>query len=700
MKTMRTVSPASNLFLRFSNAAMPFVKEVIVRPFSAPEQNQILTISQSKSLFRQWMRGSLKVEDVAFCLTRGVNSLESVGHLINSSNLSKHFSALNFTGASGLLNLCVALDAALEQGLIEGYDKGNRLPRTANINFYKMVDKDMRKKLGWKSLSNGWTQFFDVSLFLFGQKDLTKFTGNKNQIALAEATGMLNLGNLFSVISNLNLADKLEYIRIGLPVSQVKGLEEELKKPGIIKKYKGNKNQIALAGMTGISNLGNLYTALSALGYAEKLQYNQISLPVSKVKKLEAELKKEGSIEKYRGNENQRALAKKAGILNLVSLYSALSALGYVEDLEYNNLSLPASKLKALEEELNKPGSIKKHRGNENQIALAEKVGIVNLGQLFTALSILGYAKALKYGRLELPIATVKLLETELLKPGSIKKYRGNEKQIALAEKVEISNLGQLYTALCTLGFIEKLGYKKISLAISSVRALEEELAKPGSMEKYKGNKNQKALAKAVKISRLRNLFSALSALGYAEKLGHTNIDLTIKEVKKLEDELAKPGSIDKFKGNKNQVALAEKIGLDNLGQLFTAVSSLGYVDQLEYNQIDLSVSSVKKLEEILSVSSNIDKFRGNENQIAFAEEAGIINLGSFYKGLLALGYLKDLEYSRFDLPAARIKSFFPELLVLISEGKASIKFIVNALRNVDPEDAYEEFLRIKAQNK
>ncbi|MEA3494239.1 MAG: hypothetical protein U9R38_07665, partial [Candidatus Margulisiibacteriota bacterium] len=347
--------------------------------------------------------------------------------------------------------------------------------------------------------------------------------------------------------------------------------------------------------------------------------YNYIDLPVKTVKELEKELRKGHS--SYIGNHNQIALAEEIGISHLSQLFSALSALkdpdtgkSWTEVLGYNVINLPVKTVKALEIELKKKHS--PYIGNHNQIALAEEIGISNLGHLFSALSALkdpdtgkSWTEVLGYNVIDLPVKTVKALEIESKKNHSA--YLGNHNQIALADKIGISNLGQLFSALSALkdpdtgkSWTEVLGYNVIDLPVKTVKALEIELKKKHSA--YLGNHNQIPLAEEIGISNLGHLFSALSALkdpdtgkSWTEVLGYSVIYLPVKTVKALEIELKKKHSA--YLGNHNQIPLAEEIGISNLGQLFSALSALkdpntgkSWTEVLGYNVINLPVKTVK----------------------------------------------------------------------------------------------------------
>ncbi|MEA3492822.1 MAG: hypothetical protein U9R38_00375, partial [Candidatus Margulisiibacteriota bacterium] len=88
-------------------------------------------------------------------------------------------------------------------------------------------------------------------------------------------------------------------------------------------------------------------------------------------------------------------------------------------------------------------------------------------------------------------------------------------------------------------------------------------------------------------------------------------------------------GLLDTLKGNHNQIALAEEIGISHLSQLFSALSALKdpktnkpWTEVLGYNYIDLPVKTVKELEKELRKGHS--SYIGNHNQIALAEEIGI----------------------------------------------------------------------------
>ena len=155
---------------------------------------------------------------------------------------------------------------------------------------------------------------------------------------------------------------------------------------------------------------------------------------------------------------------------------------------------------------------------------------------------------------------------------------------------------------------------------------------------------------------------------------------------------------IDQYKGNKNQIKLAKKVGISNLGHMFSALSALGYSDELGYQQINLPITSVEALENELR--TNLAQYKGNKNQVKLAKKVGISHLGSMFSALSALEYSNELQYHKIDLPFEIGDGFFEELIELKTKGVRSFTDIVLRLQNKTPEEARQEFDIILAENK
>jgi len=217
---------------------------------------------------------------------------------------------------------------------------------------WRYSEPKLKKRISCSNNQFLWTpKIIDKKIFSLIQEleeNLEKYRWNENQVKLAKKIWISHLWKLHSMLSVLWYIKDLKYNKIDLPVKQVELLIQKLEKG--IKPYRWNENQIKLADDMWISNLWYLYSALSALWYVKKLEYkgkyNNINLPVAKVKLLIQKL--EEKLEDYVWNENQIKLADDLWISHLWQLYNVLSALWYIEKLEYNYINLPVEQVKKL----------------------------------------------------------------------------------------------------------------------------------------------------------------------------------------------------------------------------------------------------------------------------------------------------------------------------------------------------------------
>jgi alkylated DNA nucleotide flippase Atl1 len=497
------------------------------------------------------------------------------------------------------------------------------------------------------------------------ERNWENYRGNYNQIKLAKKVGVSHLVHLFSALKNLknkeglSWAKVLGYKRIELPAAVVDALLKELEENW--ENYLGNQKQIELAKKAGISHLGNFFAALYSLKnkegqpWAKVLGYKRIDLPVVEAESLLKELGK--NWKGYLGNQNQVKLAEKVGISHLGHLFCALShlkdkeGLPWAEVLGYQRIDLPLATLKPLIKELET--NWRNYLGDENQLSLALKVGIPNLGQLFTALS-------------------------------SLKNEEG-------------------------LPWVKVLGYHQINLPAAKVRALLKELKE--NWENYLGDENQLNLARKVGISNLTQLFSALTNLKnedgvpWARVLGHHQIHLTLYQVESLLIELR--DNWRKYRGDQKQVELAKKVEISHLGLLFSALSNLKsekgipWAEVLEYHKINLPVSQVEDLLKELEV--NWEKYRGNHRQIDLAGKVGITHLGHLFTALSHLNnqdgipWSVKLNYKMINLPLGKIKDFFVELVTLVEvDGGPSYHKLSEEFSKLTPTECRRKFKEIK----
>ena len=459
--------------------------------------------------------------------------------------------------------------------------------------------------LGYRRI-NGSVKKVEKLLDLLKNPD--DYRGNHNQVRLARDVGFSNLEYLYSALSAFGLSNKLGYNQMNAPVKTVEKLLELLRNPD---DYKGNHNQVRLAKNAGFSNLGNFFSVLSALGFAEQLGYKSINAPVKKVEKLLEVLK---NSDKYRGNHNQIRLALDSDFSNLGHLYSALSALGFVDKLEYTQMNAPIVKVKKLLEILRNP---EEYIGNHNQIRLAKKAGFTHLGFLYGVLSSLDFVSRLRYNRIEASIKTVERLLNLL---GTPEKYIGNHNQSILAKDAGFSDLGSLYSALSALGFVNTLGYVLIDANLKNIKKLEELLKEP---EKYRGNSNQVRLAKDAGFFHLGHLFSALSALGFVPTLGYNRINASVKSSEELAHELPSAFLIQKkYKVSFISLLKTGKTQRELLESFFTEVCDIRLTDVSEKRLFRYVVSHLdtSNMEYLLSL------FKDHERQLD--EISGILDRG------------------------------------------------------------------------
>ena len=110
--------------------------------------------------------------------------------------------------------------------------------------------------------------------------------------------------------------------------------------------------------------------------------------------------------------------------------------------------------------------------------------------------------------------------------------------------------------------------------------------------------------------------------------------------------ELGKEG-LKQYIGNENQVKLARALGISGLHHLYQVIKSFGLVEELKYNHLYVDVLQFEKLIEILKQEGFIEKYKGEENKVRLAKEAGINNLFTLYSMLKSLGFVERLEYKK-----------------------------------------------------
>ncbi|MDD4179209.1 MAG: hypothetical protein PHH14_04075 [Candidatus Margulisbacteria bacterium] len=565
----------SHLFIPFPKGKTPaLAKNTTIIPFSMEKApGRLLKPKQTIQLYQAWKNGTLSLNSVGntnILLEVGIEDEGQTYFYHYPIDLNYLFSPEwrkdNLASPSGFFRWATEMDLALRLNMVSGYE-GKRLANRVLKDFRRKIKLLEESLCGYKHIDLPIASTLNLNTFLSHltyTENIACFLGNNRLVDLAKKVDINYLGQLFSALSNLTnskgivWAEVLDYNKIDLSVAKTEILLKELETNW--QSYRGNNCQIALAKKVGISNLGHLFSALANLTnsegivWTERLEYNKINLPATKVKALLKEL--ETNWQSYPGNNSQITLGKKISISNLGQLFSALANLTNSEDkswakvLGYNQINLSITKIEALLEELGV--NWQSYHGNNHQIALAKKVGISHLGHLFSVLSNftnsegLTWTEILKYNKINLPATKVEALLQEL--ETNWQSYRGNSEQVTLAKKIGIGSLGQLFSALANLtnsedkSWAKTLGHTYINLPITKVETLLKELET--NWQSYRGNSKQITLGKKIGISYLGQLFSALSSLTnpegnfWTEILDYNKIVLSTKKIDSFFPEL------------------------------------------------------------------------------------------------------------------------------------------------------------------
>ena len=120
----------------------------------------------------------------------------------------------------------------------------------------------------------------------------------------------------------------------------------------------------------------------------------------------------------------------------------------------------------------------------------------------------------------------------------------------------------------------------------------------------------------------------------------------------------------------------------------------------MEYNEISLSVSKVKEL--LKELDANWGAYVGNYKQISLAEKIGISHLGQLFSALSSLGNKKGtpwaevLGYNKIELPASKIKSFFNDFIDFVGINNLPLRRFSREFLNLPLKTCKRRFLEIK----
>lgn len=482
--------------------------------------------------------------------------------------------------------------------------------------------------------------------------------------------------------------DLLRWRRIDLAIEEFERLKEILNKNW--GKYMENKHQILLANDALIDDLGAMYEAASALGFAGLLHYQKVEMKADDFQALiniEPALKV--NTEQYSGLAGMVNLAKELNLNSLSQLFSGTSALGLAKLLDHIKVDMTVRDFDRMKKEIEEaPGD---HAGNRNAVLLAKKYRIPTLSQLYSAASaVLPEYKIhteLQWSRVDLPVETFeKILEAVTDKKGG---YEGISGQIRLAKELGLS-LIQVHDAVQAMELDKELDYHWVPSPIETLEKLQKELEAPGV--EYAGDGNQVKLAKRVGIDHLWELYLDVRALGRRGDLGYHRLYISVEDYEKFESAL-KTGW-KKYVGNQNQDKLAEEFGFISLRDMYYAAKGLCYAEKLGYTPVNLTPESFSRLKKVLA--SGWNKYAGDSNQIALADEIETTSLGGLYSGLTALGLVDKLGYHSIDLLVENIRMIFPDMIDWANSSNTPLSLITEKLRGKDLHEAKVAFLEMK----
>lgn len=521
------------------------------------------------------------------------------------------------------------------------------------------------------------------------EKNSAQYAGNLKQPELARACGAINLAQLFSGVTALGYTEMLKHEKIDLSVNEFDDLAAFVeKKRADLGNFKGFAGMVNMAILLRIPNLKQIYSGIKALGLADELEFDDIDLKVSTIKILEKELRKDPA--KYKGNKNQVALANKYRISHLDTLYRAVSVFFSYNELllmlEWEHIDLPVRVFERMKEELGKDPE--KYAHAEGQIKLAKLLGISDLSAIFSGVHALKLVESLGHRWIPLMLKDFLALREKIKNDPD--GYSGDINQVRLAKDCGIDDLWAVYMAVRALGLENKLGYHEMFITTDQFEALRDELK--NNWAKYKGDKNQVSLAQMSGIFSLKWLYNAVKALGFAERLGYHPVDLSVETFEMIKKELE--SNWQEYAGDENQVKLADQFDIADLGVLYGAVLALGFAEKLGYVRIDLPVNKIRGImPRILEWAKNNDlpldqlhRYKGNENQIAFADRLKVTNLGDLYGTLLSLGLADWLGYQCLDLPVEALRGIFEELIVFSKEQGIPFETFSRLMRGENAE--------------
>ncbi len=385
------------------------------------------------------------------------------------------------------------------------------------IAYLTKKDTSQIKDLNWPYINLPYQILEKAAKLIFADPDKYKYV--TGCITLATELGKIHPGQLYSAFGDIKKArdvithlikqdasniEDLQWLYVNIPYETME------KAAGLLlanpNKYRDIAGYITLARELGKVHLGQLYSAFGNINTAREIISYLTNKDASELKDLnwlkigyaydvleKAAYLIQANPDKYKGVIGYITLAKELGRAHLGHLYSAFGNLdtareviscltnkdvSKMEDLNWSNIKLPYETIEKAAELI--LADTDKYRGIAGSLTLAEELGRVNLGQLYSAFGdmekvrdVVAYLtekdasniEDLQWVNLKLPYQTLEKAAT--LIQSNPDKYENITGYITLSRELGKVNLGNLYSAFSNIDTARKviacLTRKKVS---------------------------------------------------------------------------------------------------------------------------------------------------------------------------------------------------------------------------------------------
>lgn len=681
--------------------------------------NGLFTIASGFDLVDElgWSKLSLKYDDIIKIIAIFERDMDSYNGNEGQMKLAKELGGIN------LNNLYITVKSL---GYLEYFDWDNfSVPYRIALCFYENVVLNPEE---WRG-NEGQMKFvkeFEVKSYKriaalpkvfgienvlkwndipLGVKDVDKvleeirtnfddYTGNEGQLRLVEKLDLKSFRGVYSVASAFGFVKDLEWSYIVVPYRVFVKISKDLDQNRDA--YMGNEGQLRFAKKHKKINLGNLYTLTSSLGHIDELGWTNLSMNYDQAIKIKVALSDD--LEKWRGNEGQFSLASEFDGVNLSFLYNLASGFGYIDQLEWTKMMMPYDSVVEFLRLLSKQKDV--WRENSGQIKLANELGKVHLRQLYSVASGFGLVEELGWSCIDASYSYVDGFIDII--GDDLEKWRGDAKQVEVAEKLGGINFCQLYSIASGLGMSGYLQWKRINVPFHTMKKIQDKLNT--DIDQWYGNEGQIALAAEMDGMNLSQLYSVISGLKLTDVLNWTCLQLNYKDAVNCMSLLSKDH--EKWCGNEGQIKLSEELGEVNLGDLYSFGVGV-YGESLGWTQMVVSFDVYRKFKELIIDSENTDEWNGDEGLIKLAlklkscstnelyslasglglvDKLGWTIMSVTYDNLLMLQEIIAYEVEKSSMPSLEIREFnnFKSFINIVSKYSSSLEESLLILKKMD----------------